>query len=178
MSTASIRSLAWLVVCTLPLACTSEPGTHPAAPRLDAMSFANSEWSEPVNLGPVVNSSAADNNPTLSPDGLSLYFASDRPGGLGNTDIWVARRASTDSPWETPIHLSAPVNTASADGGPVLWPDGHLLFIHSGRPGGFGGNDIWVTHRTNTNDDTGWEAPVNLGPDVNTPDAEQGAATS
>jgi len=176
MSIASIRSLAWFVVCTLPLACTSEPGSQPAAPKLYAMSFANSEWSEPVNLGLVVNSSAGDNNPTLSSDGLSLYFASDRPGGLGNTDIWVARRASIDSPWETPIHLGAPVSTASADGGPVLSPDGHLLFIHSSRLGSFGGNDIWVAHRTNTNDDTGWDAPVNLGPGVNTPDAEQGAA--
>src|SRR6266566_4133462 len=119
MKPVSITKLVSLVPFTLLVACESE--SAPVGIRLEAMSFANSEWSEPVNLGPVVNSSAGDNNPTLSSDGLSLYFASDRPGGLGNTDIWVA-------------------------------------------------------HRTNTNDDTGWEAPVNLGPDVNTPDAEQGAA--
>src|SRR5207245_5255159 len=129
-----ITSLTPLLSVALLVACQS--GSDPVATKLQAMSFANSEWSEPVNLGPVVNSSAGDNNPTLSSDGLSLYFASDRPGGLGNTDIWVARRASIDGPWETPIHLGAPVNTASADGGPVLSPDGHLLFIHSSRPGG------------------------------------------
>jgi Tol biopolymer transport system component len=174
MGTRYFTQLAVPAVITMLSGCGAESG--PVASRLDAMSFANSEWSEPVNLGPVVNSNAGDNNPTLSSDGLSLYFASDRPGGLGNTDIWVARRASNDGPWETPIHLGAPVNTASIDGGPVLSPDGHLLFVHSSRPGSFGGNDIWVAHRTNTNDDTGWEAPVNLGPDVNTPDAEQGTA--
>lgn len=148
----------------------------PAAPGLQAMSFANSAWSEPVNLGPVVNSSAADNNPTLSADELSLYFASDRPGGLGGTDIWVARRASPDAPWGIPVHLGAPVSSPSADGGPVLSADGHLLFIHSNRPGGYGANDIWVARRADPNDDAGWEAPVNLGSDVNTPDEEQAPA--
>src|SRR2546426_11069162 len=152
MRTASKAVLFSLVSLTL-VACetTSDPG----ALKLQAMSFANSEWSEPVNLGPVVNSTAGDNNPTLSPDGLSLYFASDRPGGLGGTDIWVARRASPDSPWDAPVHLGGPINTASGDGAPVLSINGHLLFIHTDRPGGQGGLEIWQTHRSNPYDELG-----------------------
>jgi len=171
MRTASKAMLFSLVSLTL-VACetTSDPG----ALKLQAMSFANSGWSEPVNLGPVVNSTAGDNNPTLSPDGLSLYFASDRAGGLGGTDLWVARRASPDSPWEAPSNVGAPISSTSADGAPVLSIDGHLLFFHTNRPGGHGGVDIWMAHRTDPKDDFGWEAPVNLGPDVNTPDDELG----
>ncbi len=51
-------------------------------------------WSEPVNLGPVVNSSSKDSGPYLSADGLELYFHSTRPNGLGGNDIWLARRAT------------------------------------------------------------------------------------
>jgi Tol biopolymer transport system component len=142
------------------VACNTETGNERVL-GIQAMSFANSEWSEPVNLGPVVNSAAGDNNPTLSGDGLSLYFASDRPGGLGATDLWVARRASLDSPWDAPVNLGSVVNTTAGDGAPVLSADGHLLFIHSNRAGGYGGNDIWVARRVDPKDDTGWEAPVN-----------------
>src|SRR3989442_505355 len=171
MRTASQAVLFSLVSLAL-VAC--ETTSDPVRVKLQAMSFANSEWSEPVNLGPVVNSTAGDNNPTLSPDGLSLYFASDRPGGLGGTDIWVARRASPDSPWEAPSNVGAPVSSTSADGAPVLSIDGHLLFFHSDRPGGHGRVDIWMAHRSDPNDDFGWETPVNLGSDVNTADDEQG----
>src|SRR5713101_1828723 len=57
-----------------------------------------SMWSEPVNLGPMVNTSSNENHPALSPDGLSLYITSNRPGGVGSgmgtEEIWVSRRAS------------------------------------------------------------------------------------
>jgi Tol biopolymer transport system component len=127
-----------------------------------------------VHLGPVVNSAARDENPGLSADGLSLYFASDRLGGLGATDIWVTRRASHDSPWEPPVNVGPPVNTASIDGAPSLSPDGHLLFIHSNRTGSLGGNDIWLARRSGSKDEEDWETPVNLGTDVNSADDEQG----
>jgi hypothetical protein len=132
------------------------------------------EWSPPVHLGPVVNSAARDENPTLTADGLSLYFVSNRPGGFGAMDIWVTRRASHHSPWEPPVNLGPPINTEFIDGAPSVSPDGHLLFIHSNRPGTLGGNDIWVARRAGSKDEEDWEAPVNLGPDVNTTDEEQG----
>ena len=80
MRTASITAVASLVSLTLVVACGSESG--PLGFKLQAMSFANSEWSEPVNLGAVVNSNVLDAAPTLSKDGLSLYFTSNRPGGF------------------------------------------------------------------------------------------------
>src|SRR3982750_4621624 len=76
-----------------------------------------SAWSEPINLGPPVNSTFFDSAATLSPDGLSLYFFSTRqPGGLGLTDIWVSQRDCADCPWEEPFDLAA-VNSTFDDGG-------------------------------------------------------------
>lgn len=175
MRTAPTRRLAPLAAALL-LACGAEPPTDAdrsaVEPRFN--SSAGPEWSAPVNLGPVVNTPVRDDNPTISADGLSLYFGSDRPGGQGSTDVWVTRRASPNSPWGPPVNLGPPVNTAFVDGAPSLSPDGHVLFIHSNRPGGAGLFDIWVTHRSGSKDEEDWETPVNLGPDVNTSDDEQG----
>src|SRR5256885_16762252 len=92
---ASLPPLALLVAC--------ESASHPAAPKPQAMSFANSEWSEPVHLDAPVNSRCQDQTPTLSKDELSMYFLSDRPGGFGNLvsttgcmdnfDLWVDRKS-------------------------------------------------------------------------------------
>ena len=133
-------------------------------------------WSDPVNLGSVVNSTSFDSAATLSPDGLSLYFVSTRPGGQGSNDIWVSQRRCADCPWEAPANLKGrddngfviEINSSVVDGGPSLSTDGHLLFFHSTRPGGHGGSDIWVSYRSNPNDDFGWGPPVHLGPEVNT----------
>lgn len=121
---------------------------------------------------PSVNTGVNEVNPTLSPDGLSLYFASDRTGGLGAQDIWVSRRDCNDCHWQTAVNLGAPINSAAADGGPGLSPDGLLLFFHSGRPGGPGGNDIYVSRRADPRDDFSWGPPTVLGTDVNTADIE------
>jgi len=152
--------------------CDTQPS--PAAPGIQAMSFANSEWSEPVNLGPTINSDVLDAQPNLSKDGLSLYFTSLRPGH-GLQDIWVARRACEDCPWDAPANL-APINTAGVDAASDLSVDGHLLFFHSNRPGGPGGIDIYVSRRADPNDDLGWGPPQLLGPDVNT-SADENAPT-
>jgi hypothetical protein len=126
------------------------------------------EWSEPVNLGPAINTAGLEQGPNLSPDALSLYFSSGRAGGLGGNDIWVAHRASLDSPWETPQNLGPTVNTVSNEGSPGLSRNGLLLFLPSNRPGGLGGNDIYVSQRSDPLDDFGWSVPVSLGPAVNT----------
>ena len=163
------------LAAALLLACAAETPTDAdrfVEPRFN--SSAGPEWSAPENLGAVVNSTSRDENATLSADGLSLYFISDRPGGVGGVDVWVTRRASRNSPWEAPVNLGAPVNTPFIDGAPSLSPDGHLLFIHSNRPGSLGGNDIWVARRSGSKDEDDWEAPVNLGTDINTTDDEQG----
>ena len=125
-------------------------------------------WSEPVWLGPVVNSSARDWKPSLSPHGLSLYFHSNRGGGLGGFDIWVSQRARPNCPWQAPVDLGPPVNTPLDDGDANFTPDGHVLFFSSTGRGGAGAGDIFMARRAHTNDDFAWGEPVNLGPDVNT----------
>ena len=134
-----------------------------------------SSWSDPANLGTIINTTFNEQGPTLSNDELSLYFGSDRPGGIGGFDIWVSQRPCKDCDWETPVNLGAAVNTASDETGPGLSVDGHLLFFRSTRPGGAGLGDVYLSKRTDPKDDFGWGAPVALGPDVNTAAAEAGA---
>ncbi|MFC1633527.1 LamG-like jellyroll fold domain-containing protein [Planctomycetota bacterium] len=119
----------------------------------------------PSNLGPTVNSSHSDGVPSISSDGLSLFFNSARPGGYGDYDLWVTTRATTEGDWGTPTNLGATVNSSGSDGGPSISADGLTLFFASARSGGHGNFDLWVTIRATTEDD--WGTPVNLGPSVN-----------
>jgi hypothetical protein len=125
----------------------------------------SSEWGEPVNLGPVVNSPFNDIAPAISKDGLSLYFQSNRPAGsFGGLDLWVSQRAHKDAAWRPPVNLGPVINTPFTEGGPSFSRDGHWLFFNSDRPaGGVGGTDMWVSWRAHTDDDFGWEPPVNMG---------------
>jgi Tol biopolymer transport system component len=120
-----------------------------------------------VNLGSTINSSALDWSPAISADGLSLVFCSNRPDGIGKTDLWMTRRSTTDDPWSEPVNLGPPVNSPDVEATPSISADGLLLFFQSNRPGGYGGGaDIWVTRRKTTDDP--WSEPVNLGPVVST----------
>ncbi len=125
----------------------------------------NDPWGEPVNLGPSINTSSSDGGPSISADGLTLYFGSDRPGGYGALDIWLTTRPTVSDPWGTPVNLGSQVNSSSIDGGPSISANGRTLFFASDRSGGYGNDDIWVTRRATTEDD--WGTPVNLGPTVN-----------
>ena len=125
------------------------------------------DWTTPENLGDTVNSPFQELLPTLSKDGLSLYFASDRPGSLGGEDLWVSRRERRNAPWGTPVNLGAGLNTAFDERSPELSRDGHLLFFATNRPGGLGGFDIWIAWRAHIHDDFGWQPAVNLGAGVN-----------
>src|SRR6059036_2492037 len=150
--------------------------------EMQAQSFANSAWSEPVNLGPTINTSPYnDQQAALSKDGLSLYFASTRPEGPGDANldlnIWVSQRACADDgcPWGTPVRLGSIFNSSVSDFSPALSRDGHRLFFASNRStGGPGESDIWVSWRENVHEDLGWQAPEKLGPGVNTSGFEGG----
>lgn len=169
--TCSLASLAPLAL--LVLACGTDAPTYPKkdVPGLRLHSFANFEWSEPKNLG-AVNSPFNEQNVFLSKDELTLYFTSDRPGGLGDLDIWISQRESVDSPWPAAVNAGPPINTPSADFAPNLSTDGHLLFFGSSRPSGQGTTDIYVSRRSDPNDAFAWEDPVNVGAPINTPDQE------
>jgi hypothetical protein len=168
--TIAVFALAALVACG-----PDSAGPSRVVPNQARFSFARSEWSTPANVGAVVNSAAGEMNAALSPDELSLYFTSDR-AGLGSTDIWVSHRNCGDCPWQTPANLGAPINSSGQDAGPRFSNDGHLLFFQSDRLATSGGGDIYVSRRNNPNDDFGWEAPVPLGPDVNTTTDQENAA--
>jgi hypothetical protein len=123
-------------------------------------------WGNPVNLGSPVNSASFESTQSISSDGLTLYFDSDRPGGSGDSDLWVTTRSTINDNWNTPINLGSIVNSSSLERGPSISSDSSTLFFESNRPGGSGGRDIWMTTRATK--DGSWNEPVNLGPTVNT----------
>jgi len=145
---------------------------HPSPEAAPAFS----DWTTPVNLGPVVNSEFDDVLPALSKDGLSLYFTSNRPGSYGAFDIWVSQRTDASAPWGPPFNVGRAINGDSNDNGPALSRDGHWLFFHSTRTGGFGGFDLMASYRAHVHDDFGWQPAFNLGPAVNSAFNDAGAS--
>jgi tetratricopeptide (TPR) repeat protein len=125
------------------------------------------DWEPPENPGSPVNSAAGDAASCLSADGLELYFNSNRPGGHGNYDLYVTRRASHGSPWGQIENLGPEVNTVRCEAFPQVLADGLELYFQSARPGGYGRFDLYVSRRATSRDR--WSAPENLGPGVNSP---------
>jgi len=133
-----------------------------------------SDWSTPVNLGPPVNTPFIEQAPSLSRDGLSLYFhCGNCPGSIGGADIYVSQRAHTGDPWGPPQNLGPTINTTANEQAPRLSRDGRRLFFSSDRLGGLGGHDIYVSRRDDKRDDFAWQAPVNLGSGVNSTQDDQ-----
>ena len=159
-----------------------QPARAAVRPRLEQIEDRNlpsppyGPWGTPVNLGPVVNTAFSDQHPAISKDGLSLYITSNRPGGYGGLDLWVSHRDGADSPWQSPVNIGSTINTDGDDRVPTFSRDGHwMIFGSINRPGGFGATDLWASYRQDVHDDFAWQAPVNLGPNVNTSTDEDGA---
>ena len=109
---------------------------------------------------PDLNTPSQDGCPIQSPDGLSLYVASNRPGGKGGLDIWVATRATAGAPWGDPQNLGEPVNSAADDFCPTPVGKGGLFFVsREPLPGACGQGDIYFTHRTSAGT---WVEPERL----------------
>ncbi|HEX2455511.1 MAG TPA: hypothetical protein VHI99_17570 [Vicinamibacterales bacterium] len=128
-------------------------------------------YGTPVHLDPTINTPGFEGGPSLSADGLELYFVSDRPGALGgpgDQDIYVTRRTSVNENWGAPERVPPPVSSTFFDITPRISLDGLELYFGSNRPGPFSPPwpDLWVSHRASVNDP--WGEPVNLGPGVNT----------
>lgn len=115
------------------------------------------EWGKPKNLGKTVNSSSWDSQPSLSADGKTLYFASNRPGGFGKRDIWVTRQV--DGGWTVPTNLGPVINTTQDETTPFMHFNGESLFFASRGHVGFGGFDIYVSELSGIK----WSVPYNLG---------------
>jgi hypothetical protein len=131
-------------------------------------------WDSPMNLGPPVNSQYNEVYPSLSADGLRLYFSDlwsgfnsspDRPGGLGGHDIWMSTRPSRTAPWTTPVNIGTPINTSQHELSPMIAGDDLTLFFASSRLGG-PTYDLWISRRTNVQDS--WGQPIRLDTNINT----------
>ena len=108
-----------------------------------------------------LNTPAVDGCPIQSPDGLSLYMASNRLGGVGELDIWVARRPSTDAPWGAPENLGEPINSLADEFCPTPVRDGGLFFVsREALPSACGMGDIYFTRFNRRH---GWREPQHLG---------------
>jgi outer membrane protein OmpA-like peptidoglycan-associated protein len=101
-------------------------------------------------------------HPSLTPDGQTLYFASDKPGGYGGVDLYKSIRDQSGN-WSAPVNLGPNINTSGDDMFPFIANDGTLYFASDGHVG-LGGLDVYST--TPTKD--GWNVPVNLGFPINT----------
>lgn len=121
-------------------------------------------WTLPVNMGGPVNSNYTETQPSLSADGKTLYFASDRPGGIGSVDLWVCHQQD-DGKWTKPVNLGDTVNSSGSEMSPFFHPDGHTLYLASDGHIGLGSYDLFVC-RLDSNGR--WTKPENLGYPINT----------
>jgi outer membrane protein OmpA-like peptidoglycan-associated protein len=120
------------------------------------------DWSKPENLGSSINSIAWESQPSLSADGRTLYFVSNRKGGLGGRDIWVS--ANKEGEWGVPLNLGDKVNTSNEEVSPFIHPNGKTLYFASDGLPGFGGFDIY-SNELDTNHV--WSTLKNMGYPIN-----------
>ncbi|UAY51741.1 OmpA family protein [Ferruginibacter albus] len=125
-------------------------------------------WSEGQNLGPAINTDAWETSPSLSPDKKDLYFASNRRGGYGKSDIWVTHHLANGD-WSAPENLGSGINTEGDEGCPFMYADNQTLFFSSNNWDGYGSTDLFYSKKLN---DTTWSTPQNLGYPINTIDDE------
>ncbi|MDJ0365238.1 OmpA family protein [Hymenobacter sp. H14-R3] len=123
-----------------------------------------SQWTAPRNLGLLVNSKAWDSQPSLSADGRTLYFASQRGGGLGGYDLYMST-LGTDGSWSLARNVGAPINTAGDDLAPFIHASGTTLYYATNGLVGLGSSDIF---RAELDAKGQWSTPRNLGYPLNT----------
>lgn len=119
-------------------------------------------WSVPINLGPNINTNSWEGSCSVTSDGKTLYFASERPGGFGGRDLYVSQRQS-DGTWGKAANLGPIINTQFNEDAPFIHPDAITLFFSSEGHNSIGGSDIMYS----TMKDGKWTAPVNLGYPIN-----------
>lgn len=120
-------------------------------------------WTKPAPLGPTINSKYLETTGSVTPDGKTIYFASNRPQGLGGMDIYVAHK-NDKGEWGPAENLGPTVNTAANEDAPFIHPDKWTLFFTSDGEASMGGRDIFLTRLFNDS----WTTPENLGYPINT----------
>lgn len=127
--------------------------------------FVDGRWTDIKKLGKVNDPEAWDSQPSVSADGNTIYFASDRKGGLGSIDIWMTKKDVKTGEWGTPINLGPKINTSGKEKSPFMHSDSETLYFSSDGHPGVGGFDIFYVKK----DDNGeWKEPQNIGYPINT----------
>lgn len=127
--------------------------------------FNGREWSEPEPLPEPINSLYWETSLSLGADGKQLYFASDRPGGFGNLDIYMCEK-QPGGEWGKVINLGPTINTDGFEDSPYIHADGKTLYFSSDGHPGLGGYDVFRSEKAAE----GWQQPINMGYPINTPD--------
>ncbi|MET4080460.1 outer membrane protein OmpA-like peptidoglycan-associated protein [Pedobacter sp. UYP30] len=127
-------------------------------------------WGEPYNVGRPVNSEYWESQPAISPDGRTLYFISNRPGGFGGYDIWKST-ITADSKWGAAINLGPKINTPYDENTPYLHVDGKTFYFSSDGWPGFGHKDIFYSRLDSAGN---WQTPINMGYPINSFEDETG----
>lgn len=155
---------------TVYFACYGRFGSAPTAADICVSHltgrFEDMQWSEPEPVPFPITTQFNEQEPKISLDGKRLYFLSNRPGGQGGVDVWVSERGPSGE-WQDPESLPFPINTPFNDH--CFYFDDMVhedsAYLASNRPGTLGGNDLWYTEKI----DGQWTTPVNLGPNINSP---------
>ncbi len=134
--------------------------------------FTNGGWGDIKNMGTQVNDPSAWNSqPSISSDGQTLYFASDRPGGLGKCDLYKTTKDPSTGDWGQAVNLGPGINTSGNEKSPFIHTDSHTLYFSSDGWPGVGGFDIFYS-RMDSN--SKWTEPKNIGYPINSSGDEVG----
>jgi Tol biopolymer transport system component len=129
------------------------------------------KWKPADDVPGSINTDGHDACTSISADGKTIYIYKNDlkdPQSRGG-DIYVSK--ITNGKWKTPENLGKPVNSSYWEGGACISPDGKTLLFTSERPKGQGNSDIWMVTKKNKKE---WNEPVNLGPEINSPNDEGG----
>lgn len=132
------------------------------------------DWGKPINLGKVINSPYWDSQPSISPDGNTLYFVSNRPGGIGGYDIWKSN-LTEEGQWTEPVNLGPKINTPYDENTPFMHADGKTLYFSSDGWPGLGNKDVFYSRIDEKGE---FSIPINLGYPINTFHEEIGLIVS
>lgn len=127
-------------------------------------------WTKPVPLPGMINSSFYESSITITKDETTIYFASERPGGLGGLDIYSCTKDKKGA-WTLIKNLGPKINTEYDEEAPFIDYDGKTLYFSSKGRKGMGGYDLFKATLVNA-DKKEWSEPENLGYPINTPDDE------
>jgi outer membrane protein OmpA-like peptidoglycan-associated protein len=125
-------------------------------------------WSQPINIGDVINSEFWESQPTIAPDKRALYFAARAPGGMGGSDLYVSYIMPSGK-WGPAMNMGPSVNTTGDETSPFIHADNQTLYFASSGLTGYGKMDLFLIRKDSTGH---WGKPENLGYPINTVDDE------